>query len=94
MTLPLIEYRQGISAAANELEREMIVECSMSLKEIMEVFEEQNKRIKLPSGELKNKRLQEMKQKVFIEAGNEIIRQIKDTVEEFLETVEDAFDVA
>ena len=33
-----------------------------------------------------------MKQKVFIEAGNEIIRQIKDTVEEFLETVEDTFD--
>lgn len=130
----LMEYRQNISAAAEDMEREMIVECSMMLKEIMDVFEEQNqtlklvrsgavkrkfnrackelkgtfaeyvgkrfslddaeciKILKLPAGELKNNRLQEMKQTVFVEAGNEIIRRIKDTVEEFMETVEDTFD--
>lgn len=115
----LVEYRQNISAAADEIEREMIVECSMMLKEIMEVFEEQNKTLKLvrtesvkrkfnraskelkgtfaeyvekrfslddaecvkilklPAGDLKNQRLQDMKQNVFIQAGNEIIRRIK-----------------
>lgn len=130
----LVEYRQNISAAADEIEREMIVECSMMLKEIMEVFEEQNKTLKLvrtesvkrkfnraskelkgtfaeyvekrfslddaecvkilklPAGDLKNQRLQDMKQNVFIQAGNEIIRRIKDTVDDFSETVEDAFD--
>ena len=41
---------------------------------------------------MKNQRLQEMKQNVFIDAGNEIIRRIKDTVDDFMETVEDAFD--
>lgn len=43
----LMEYRQNISAAANDMEREMIIECSMMLQEIMDVFEEQNKRLKL-----------------------------------------------
>ena len=35
----LMEYRQNISAAANDMEREMIIECSMMLQEIMDVFE-------------------------------------------------------
>lgn len=42
----LMTYRQNISAAANDMEREMIVECSMMLQEIMDVFEEQNKTLK------------------------------------------------
>ena len=130
----LVEYRQNISVAADDMEREMLIECSMMLKEIMDVFEEQNKALKLvrtesvkrkfnraskdlkgtfaeyvekrfslddiecvkilklPAGDLKNQRLQEMKQSVFIQAGNEIIRRIKDTVDDFSETVEDTFD--
>ncbi len=129
----LNEYKANISAAANDLEREMIVEYADQLEEIMSVFEECNKDLKvirsenirrrfkrmnnglkgtfeeyiskrislddpefvkilkLPAGELKNQRLQEIKQKVFIEAGNEIVRRIKNTVEEFTDTVEDAF---
>ena len=43
----LIKYRQNISAAADDMEREMIVECSMMLQDIMDVFEEQNKTLKL-----------------------------------------------
>lgn len=130
----LTEYRQKISASANDLEHEMIVECSMMLDEIMEVFNEHNKTLKLvrteaikrqfnrackdlkgtfaeyvekrfslddmecvkilklPAGDMKNQRLQEMKQNVFIQAGNEIIKRIKETVDEFSETVEYAFD--
>ncbi|MCM1133019.1 MAG: hypothetical protein NC340_06070 [Ruminococcus flavefaciens] len=130
----LVKYRQNISAAANDMEREMLVECSIMLKEIMDVFEEQNKALKLvrtesvkrkfnraskelrgtfaeyvekrfslddiecvkilklPAGDLKNQRLQEMKQNVFIQSGNEIIKRIKDTVDDFSETIEDAFD--
>lgn len=130
----LVDYRQNISSAATDMEREMIVECSMMLDEIMELFNEHNKTLKLvrsdsikrkfsrackdlkgtfasyvekkfslddaecvkilklPAGDLKNQRLQEMKQNVFIEAGNEVIRRIKDTVDDFMETVEDAFD--
>ncbi|GEM_PF-2376927 len=129
----LMEYRQSISAAADDMEREMIVECSMMLQDIMEVFETYNKELKivrsdsvkrkfvriskdlkgtfaeyvqkrislddaecvkilkLPAGELKNQRLQEMKQRVFVEAGNEIIRRIRDAVDDFSETVEDTF---
>ena len=129
----LTEYRQNIITAGEELEREMIVECSMELQEIMEVFEKFNenlkiarsesvkrkfrrlsaglkgtfseyigkrvsldddeciKILKLPSGELKNQRLQELKQNVFVEATNAMIEKIKDTVDDFSETVEDAF---
>ena len=129
----LTEYRQNISSAADGMEREMIVECSMMLQEIMDMFHEYNqelkilrsdsvkrkfsrisrdlkgtfaeyvqkrislddaecmKILKLPAGELKNQRLQELKQKVFVEASNEIIRRIKDSVDDFSETVEDAF---
>ena len=129
----LNEYKANISGAANDLEREMIVEYADQLEEIMSVFEECNKDLKvvrsetvrrrfkrmnnglkgtfneyiskrislddpefvkilkLPAGELKNQRLQEMKQKVFIEAGNEIVSRIKNTAEEFTDTVEDAF---
>lgn len=47
--------------------------------------------LKLPSGELKNQRLQELKEKVFLEAANEITRKIKENVDDFSETVEDAF---
>ncbi|MBQ8135097.1 MAG: hypothetical protein IJ192_11945 [Clostridia bacterium] len=129
----LNEYRTNISSAANDLEREMIIEYTEELKEIMNLFEEYNKELKvirsetvkrrfkrmnneikgtfeeyiskrislddpefvkilkLPAGELKNQRLQEIKQKVFIEAGNEIVRKIKNAVDEFSDTVEDAF---
>ena len=127
----LMEYRQNISAAANDMEREMIIECSMMLQEIMDVFEEQNKRLKLvrtesvkrqfnrackdlkgtfaecvnkrfslddaecvkilklPAGDMKNQKLQQMKQDVFVQAGNEIINSIKDTVDEFSDTVQE-----
>lgn len=130
----LMEYRQNISAAANDMEREMIIECSMMLQEIMDVFEEQNKRLKLvrtesvkrqfnrackdlkgtfaecvnkrfslddaecvkilklPAGDMKNQKLQQMKQDVFVQAGNEIINSIKDTVDEFSDTIQDAFE--
>jgi len=47
--------------------------------------------LRLPAGDLKNQRLQELKQQVFVEAGNEIIRRIQETVDDFSETVEDAF---
>lgn len=129
----LNEYRSNIATAAGDLEREMIVEYSMQMQEIMDLFEEYNKTLKiirsetvkrrfnrmsreikgtfaeyiskkislddaecvkvlkLPAGELKNQRLQEMKQKVFIEAGNDIITKIKNAVDDFSETVEDAF---
>ena len=129
----LMEYRQNISAAADAMERQMIVECSMMLQEIMDTFNEYNKNLnvmrsdsikrqfsripkelkgtfaeyvqkkisldnaecvkilRLPAGDLKKQRLQEMKQKVFIDAGNEIINRIKDAVDDFSETVEDAF---
>ena len=129
----LAEYRKGISDAAESMEREMIVECSMMLEDIMDVFTESNqhlkvmrsdsverkfkrvakdlkgtfaeyvqkrislddtecvKILKLPAGELKNQRLQEMKQRVFVEASNEIVKRIKDAVEDFSDTVEDAF---
>lgn len=129
----LTEYRNNISSAAEKMEREMIVECSMMLEDIMDVFTESNqhlkvmrsdsverkfkrvakdlkgtfaeyvqkrislddaecvKILKLPAGELKNQRLQEMKQRVFVEASNEIVKRIKDAVEDFSDTVEDAF---
>ena len=129
----LAEYRKGISDAAESMESEMIVECSMMLEDIMDVFTESNqhlkvmrsdsverkfkrvakdlkgtfaeyvqkrislddtecvKILKLPAGELKNQRLQEMKQRVFVEASNEIVKRIKDAVEDFSDTVEDAF---
>ena len=41
---------------------------------------------------MKNQRLQQMKQDVFVQAGNEIINSIKDTVDEFSDTVQDAFE--
>lgn len=129
----LTEYRQNIIAAGNDIEREMIVECSMEMQEIMEVFENFNKDLKiartesvrrkfkhlnselkgtfsdyiekkisldnpecvkvlkLSAGELKNQRLQEMKQNVFIAAKDEMIEKIKYTVSEFTETIEDSF---
>ena len=129
----LMEYRQNISSAADSMEREMVVECSMMLQDIMDLFDEYNqnlkilrsdsvrrkfgreskglkgtfaeyvqkrislddtecvKILKLPAGELKSQRLQEMKQSVFVEASNEIISRIKDTVDDFSETVENAF---
>ena len=129
----LVEYRGNISAAAGDMERDMIVECSEMLQDVMDVFNEYNQELKiirsdsvrrkfsrvskdlkgtfaeyvqkrislddaecvkilrLPAGELKSQRLQEMKQNVFIEAGNEIINRIKDTVDDFSETVEDNF---
>lgn len=128
----LAEYRQGIVSAGDELEREMIVECSFEMKAIMDLFDEVNKELKivrsasikrkfkhlngelkgtfskyiekeisldnpecikilkLPSGELKNQRLQEMKQRVFLAAKNEMIDKIKYTVSDFSDTVEDA----
>ena len=129
----LSEYRANITSAADNLEREMIVEYSMQMQEIMDLFEEYNKTfkimrsetvkrrfrrmgndikgtfseyigrkisldnsecvsvLKLGNADLKTKRLQEMKEKVFIEATNEIVRKIKDNVDDFSETVEDAF---
>ena len=129
----LNEYRKNISAAAGDLEREMIIEYAEEMKEIMDTFEEYNKTLKvarsetirrrykrmsndlkgtfeeyiskrislddpefvkvlkLPAGELKNQRLQEIKQKIFIEAKDDIIQKIKDAVDDFMETVEDAF---
>lgn len=129
----LNDYKQNILSMCDELERKMIVECSMQLQEVMGVFEEYNKTLKitrsesikrkfrriekeirgtfsdyihkkislddpecvktlkLPAGELKNQRLQEMKEKVILEAENEVVRKIRDSVDEFSETVEDAF---
>lgn len=129
----LNEYRQNIISAGSEIEREMIVECSMEIQEIMDVFEEFNRELKiarsdsikrkfkhmnselkgtfadyiekkfsldnsecikilkLPAGDLKNQRLQEMKQNVFIAAKNEMIDKIKYAVSDFYDTVEDAF---
>ena len=43
----LVEYRSNISKAADDLEREMIVEYSEELSEIMAVFEEYNKTLKV-----------------------------------------------
>jgi len=133
LNMLLVEYRQNIISAGNEIEREMIVECSMQMQEIMELFEEYNKNLKisrsesikrkfrhlndelkgtfadyisrkislddeecvktlkLPAGELKGQRLQELKQSVFIEAKNSMIEKIKYTVSDFLDTVEDSF---
>lgn len=130
----LMEYRQNISIDANDLEQKMIVECFIMLQEIMDLFEEQSKSLKLgrtesvkcqfnracrdlkgtfseyvnkrfslddaecikilklPAGEMKNQKLQEMKQAVFVQAGNEIIRSIKETVDEFSDTVQDTFE--
>ena len=48
--------------------------------------------LKLPAGDMKNQKLQQMKQDVFVQAGNEIINSIKDTVDEFSDTVQDAFE--
>lgn len=47
--------------------------------------------LRLPAGELKNQRLQERKQKVFIEGKDDIIQKIKYAVEDFLDTVENSF---
>ncbi len=47
--------------------------------------------LKLPAGELKNKRLQELKEKAFIEASNEILDRVKKTVDDFIYDIEDAF---
>lgn len=129
----LSEYRQNIITAGNDIEREMIVECSMEMQDIMDVFDGFNKELKiarsesikrkfkhlnnelkgtfsdyiekkisldnpdcikilkLPAGDLKNQRLQEMKQSVFIAAKDEMIEKIKYTVSDFLETIEDSF---
>lgn len=130
----LADYRKSISDAADHLEHEMIVECSMMLQEIMNVYEAYNQQLKisrsdavkrkfsrigkelkgtfaeyiqkrislddaecmkilrLPSGDLKNQRLQELKQKAFFEAQNEIIRKIKDAVQDFSYMVEDSIE--
>lgn len=129
----LSEYRQNIISVGESVEREMIIECSMEMQEIMDVFEEFNKDLKvtrtesikrkfkhlntelkgtfsdyiekkisldnpacikilkLPAGDLKNQRLQEMKQNVFIAAKDEMIKKIKYTVDDFSATIEDAF---
>lgn len=129
----LSEYRQNISVASDTIEREMIVECSMEMQEIMDVFESYNEQLKiartesirrkfkhlnselkgtfadyiekkisldnpecikilkLPAGELKNQRLQEMKQNVFLAAKDEMIEKIRYTVSDFSDAVEDAF---
>ena len=47
----LYEYRQNISKAAEELEREMILECSMEMQDIMDVFESYNKELKIARSE-------------------------------------------
>lgn len=47
--------------------------------------------LRLPAGNLKNQRLQELKQNVFAEATDAIIKKIQYSVEDFSETVEDAF---
>lgn len=129
----LVDYRQNIISAGNDIEREMIVECSMQMQDILELFEEYNKNLrvartesvkrkfrhlndelkgtfadyigrrislddeecvktlKLPAGDLKSQRLQELKQNVFIEAKNSMIEKIKYTVSDFLDTIEDSF---
>lgn len=129
----LQEYRGNIIAASDQLEREMIAECTVELQEIMNVFNSFNQELKvarsesikkkfrrlndelkgtfadyiskhlslddvqcvrvlrLPAGDLKNQRLQELKQNVFAEATDAIIKKIQYSVEDFSETVEDAF---
>ena len=47
--------------------------------------------LKLPAGDLKNQRLQELKQNVFIEATDAVVDKMKLIINDFLETVEDAF---
>lgn len=127
----LCELRDGIKNAAEDLERNMIAECSIELQEIMDLFNEQNaalkltrtdsvkrkfnrlyhelqgtfseyiskkisldnpeciKLLKLPPGDLKKQRIQELKQAVFVDACNEIVNKIRLTVEDFSDTVED-----
>lgn len=132
----LIEYRSNISRAGNDLERQMIVEYSEVLNEILDTFDEYNQTLKvirpesikrrfditnenlrgtfenyickkisfdnseltnilkLPAGELKSQRLQEMKQKIFIEAANDIVKKIKKATDDFTETLEESFELS
>ena len=48
--------------------------------------------LQLPAGELKNQRLQALKEKAFVEATNEIIERVKSKVDDFLDEMDDAFD--
>ena len=43
----LVDYRQNIISAGNDIEREMIVECSMQMQDILELFEEYNKNLRV-----------------------------------------------
>ena len=45
----LTEYRQNIISASSDIEREMIVECSMQVEEIMMLFNEYNQNLKIAS---------------------------------------------
>ena len=56
----LNEYKANISAAANDLEREMIVEYADQLDEIMSVFEECNKDLKIVRSETVRRRFKRM----------------------------------
>ncbi len=49
------------------------------------------KALKLPAGELKTQRLQELKIGVFQEGTNEIIRKAERTMDDFIDTIEYAF---
>ena len=129
----LLEYRNNIINVSEQIERQMIIECTMQMQELLEIFENFNnslkivryesvkrkfrilneelkgtfadyinrkisldnyeciKILKLPAGELKNQRLQELKQNAFIEASNLIVKKIKNTIDDFYETIEYAF---
>lgn len=129
----LIEYRSNISADAESMEQNMIVEYADMIEYILDALKEYNKALnvvrietvkrkfvkvkkslkgtfaeyinkrislddaecitvlRLPAGELKNNRLQELKEKAFIEAANEIIDNIRGAVADFLYDLEDAF---
>ncbi len=132
----LIEYRGNISRAGDDLERQMIVEYSEALNEILDTFDEYNKTLKvirlesvkrrfditnenlrgtfenyickkisfdnpkltsilkMPAGELKSQHLQEMKQNIFIEAANDIVKKIKKATDDFATTLEESFELS
>ena len=48
----------------------------------------------MPAGELKSQHLQEMKQNIFIEAANDIVKKIKKATDDFTTTLEESFELS
>lgn len=94
------EYNKDLKVARSETIKRRYKRMSSELKGTFEEYISRRislddpefvRVLKLPAGELKSQRLQEIKQKVFIEAKDDIVKKIKDAVADFMETVEDAF---